>query len=665
MRPLVLLARLPRQWRRFFGDGNAAAVVEAMAPHFARYRWPLAGVLALLPVSAALAALVPYLIKVAVDDYLLPAVAAGELGPWRDPLLALVGLAAAVVAAGYLADALYVRILQRVGHRMLAALRETVYRRTLRLPRTYFDRNPIGSVLTRVTSDVEALGESLAGQALSLVADLIKTVAFLAMMFWLSWKATLVLLAMLPALLFVMHFFQRRVRASFLWARRGLSEATGYLQECLAGVKTVQLYAAEARALAAFERRNHRFYTAQNTSNFYDAVLYSLVEGLTSLGLAVVLWYAAGALLAGTMTIGVLVAFMEYIQRLFVPVRELAQQLAILQRALGALDHIGGLLAEPTDPAEPAASAPDRTVRAAGPERAARRPVRVASPGGERAAGKPGAPGGARAAGSGPGGGGAGAEPRFERLDLENVRFRYLAHEPEVLRGIDLRVRRGETVAIVGATGSGKSSIARLIARAYGGYEGSIRLNGEEITSFDADRIGRMVSLVHQNVFLFHGSVEFNITLGRGGCGGGNGGNGRAAAEHAARQVQAHEFIRELPGGYRFEVAHGGANLSAGQAQLISFARAVAADAELVVLDEATSSVDSMTEELVERALARLYESRTVIAIAHRLSTIRRADRIVVLDAGEVVETGTHHELVGRGGAYARLLAGADPGVTD
>ena len=603
MRPFVLLARVPALWRRFVRNENATAVIDAMRPHFFRYRWRFAAVFALLPVSAGMAALVPYLTKVAVDDYLLPAVAAGELGALREPLLALVGLAGAAVAAGYLADALYVRIVQRTGHELLTALRETVYRRTLRLPRRYFDRNPIGTVLTRVTSDVEALGESLAGHALSLIADLLKTVAFLAMMFWLSWKATLVLLAMLPVLLFVMDFFQRRVRASFLWSRRALSEATGYLQECLAGVKTVQLYAAEAKVLAAFERRNRRFYSAQNTSNLYDAMLYSLVEGLTSLGLAVVLWYSAGALLAGTMTIGMLVAFMEYIQRLFVPVRELAQQLAILQRALGALDHIGGLLAEPPDPAEPV--------------------------------------------GNGRGELRAVVAPRFERLDLERVRFRYAPHEPEVLRGIDLRVRRGETIAIVGATGSGKSTVARLVARAYGGYEGSIRLNGEEITSFDADRIGRMVSVVHQNVFLFHGSVEFNITLGR---------REREAAERAARQVQADEFIRDLPGGYGFEVMHGGANLSAGQAQLISFARAVAADAELVVLDEATSSVDSMTEELIERALARLYETRTVIAIAHRLSTIRGADRIVVLDAGEVVESGTHDELVRRAGAYARLL---------
>ena len=656
MRRRARLANLPRPWRRLLPGGNAGAVIEALRPQLARYRWRFLAVLALLPVSAGLAALVPFLMKVAVDDHLLPAVAAGALGPHRGPLLALAGLAAAVVAAGYLTDALYVRILQHAGHRLLADLRETVYRRTLRLPRAYFDRNPIGSVLTRVTSDVEALGESLAGHALSLVADLLKTVAFLGMMFWLSWEATLVLLAMLPVLAFVMRFFQRRVRTSFLWSRQALSQATGYLQECLAGVKTVQLYAAEAKVAAAFEGRNLRFYRAQNASNFYDAILYSLVEGLTSLGLAVVLWYSAGALLAGTMTIGVLIAFMEYIQRLFVPVRELAQQLAVLQRALAALDHIGGLLAEPLDPAEPAdpgaAREPVRPDRPGEPraraDRAGRRGTGARAAHGEdrgdrRSEGK----GGERGRRGKPEAPRAGTAARFERLDFEGVRFRYSRYAPDVLRGVDLRVRKGETVAIVGATGSGKSSIVRLIARAYGGYEGSIRLNGREITSFDADAIGRLVAAVHQDVFLFHGSIEFNVTLGR---------LDRAAAERAAREVRADEFIRNLPGGYGFEVAHGGANLSAGQAQLVSFARAIAADADLVVLDEATSAVDSMTEDLIEKALARIYETRTVIAIAHRLSTVRRADRIVVLDAGEVAETGAHAELVRRGGAYARLL---------
>lgn len=643
-RTLALLLRFPSQWRRFFRDGNAAMVLAVLRPHLAPYRRQLITVVALLPISAGLAALIPYLIKVAVDDHLLPSVAAGGFGPRFGPLVALVAFASLIAGLGYLVDALQVRIIQRIGHRMLARLREIIYRRTLRLPRRYFDRHAIGSVLTRVTSDVDALGESLAGHALSLIVDLLKSVAFLAAMFWLSWEATLVLLIMLPPLMFVMRFFQLRVRSSFLWARQSLAIATGYLQECLAGMKTVQLYAAEARAQAEYERRNRQFFSAQNASNFYDATLYSLVEGLTGLGLALVLWYAAGALLVGTMTIGVLVAFMEYIQRLFVPVRELSQQLAVLQRALAALDHIGGLLAETTDPAEPPESVGgDGEARRAAPRRA------VASASASVAASAP-----ATEMASAQEASVTQAPPplRFERLDFENVRFRYAPHDPEVLRGIDLEVRRGEMVAIVGATGSGKSTITRLITRAYGGYEGSVRLNGEEIVAFDAERIGRMVSVVHQNVFLFHGSIEFNITLGRGDT---------EAARRAARQVEADGFISALPGGYDFEVAHGGANLSAGQAQLISFARAVAADAELVVLDEATSSVDSVTEELLERALARLYETRTVIAIAHRLSTIRRADRIVVVDAGLVVETGTHDELARADGPYRRLLDGDLP----
>ena len=607
---LASAMRLLAQLRNVVFDGHTAAVLEAMHPHFIAYRWRFAAVLALLPASAASAALVPFLLKVAVDDYLLPAVAAGDVEPWRAPLLALVALASAVVALGYLADALYVRILQRTGHRLLAALRETVYRHTLRLPRSYFDRNPIGSVLTRVTSDVEALGESFAGNVLALFVDLLKTFAFLGMMFWLSWQATLVLLAMLPLLLVVMRFFQLRVRASFFLARQALSDATAYLQECLAGMKTVQLYAAEMKVHAAFERRNRRFYEAQNTSNFYDAMLYALVDGLTSLSLAVVLWYAAGALLTGVMTLGVLVAFMEYIQRLFVPVRELSQQLAILQRALAALDHIGGLLVEPLDPAEPVQPMRKATAPADGLQRTA-------------------------------------GTSRFDRLDLEKVRFRYSPDGPEVLRGVDLSVRRGETVAIVGATGSGKSSIVRVATRAYGGYEGSVRLNGREVTTLDADEIGEIAAVVHQNVFLFPDSIAFNITLDR---------SDRQTAIWAAKHVHIDEFICELPGGYDFKVAHGGANLSAGQAQLIAFARAVATRKDLIVLDEATSSVDSTTEEMVELALARLFETRTVIAIAHRLSTIREADRIVVLDAGRVVETGTHRELSARGGAYARLL---------
>ena len=573
---------------------------QVLRPGLRRYRFRLVVVLALLPVSAVMAMLIPYITKVAIDEHVVPSVGSGDLEAVVAPLTELAAIGFGVVLLGYLADALYVQIIQRTGQQLIAELREAVYARTLRLSRSYFDRHPIGAILTRVTSDIEALGESLASNVISLVVDLLKTFAFLAMMFYLSWELTVVLLLGTPVLVVVIRFFQLRVRRSFFRARQALSDATGYLQECLHGMKTVQLYLAEGKVIERFRARNRHFYQAQNASNFYDALLYSLVEGITTLALALVLWYAAGALLAGVLTLGVLVAFMEYIQRLFVPVRELSSQLAVLQRAMAALDHIGGLFQEPLDAAERERSEP------------------IAA---------------------------------FERLEFRSVRFAYRSGDVEVLRGIDLALERGQTLAIVGATGSGKSTVVRLLTREYGGYEGEITLNGRQLGSYSRDALGSLVSVVHQGVFLFHGTVAFNIGLDRPGV-------DRAAIERAARYVHADDFISALDGGYDFVIAHGGSNLSAGQCQLISFARAVAGQSELIVLDEATSSVDSMTEHAIERALSRLYRDRTVIAIAHRLSTIRNADQILVMDEGKIEESGTHERLLENGGRYARLIHG-------
>lgn len=574
-----------------------------LRPSFRRYRWRLWLVVGLLPISAAMATLIPYLTKLAIDDHVLPAMGTGDFDAAVGPLTELVQIGFVVVLVGYVADALYVQVLQRTGQRLIAELRGIVYAHTLRLPRRYFDRNPIGAILTRVTSDIEALGESLAGNVVSLLVDLLKTFAFLAMMLFLSWRLTLVLLLGVPLLFVVIQFFQRRVRRSFFRSRQALSEATGYLQECLSGMKTIQLYAAEAKVIERFRVRNRQFYEAQNESNFYDALLYSLVEGLTSLALALVLWYAAGALLAGVVTLGVLVAFMEYIQRLFIPVRELSQQLAVLQRAMAALDHIGGLFSESVDEAETIGPSSNATQ----------------------------------------------AQPQFESLCFEGVRFAYSPAGPEILKGIDFELHRGETLAVVGATGSGKSSLVRLLTREYGGYDGRILLNGKPLDEFSRDALRQLVSVVHQGVFLFHGSVAFNIGLERAIL-------DQGAIEQAARYVHADDFIRKLQGGYEFEVAYGGANLSAGQCQLIAFARAVAAQTELIVLDEATSSVDSMTEHLIDQALSRLYHDKTVIAIAHRLSTIRKADKILVLDQGKIVEAGSHETLSALGGVYAGLV---------
>ncbi len=587
------------------GESELGSLLREFWPLLARHRLRLLGALLVMPLSAVMATLVPYLTKVALDDYIVPAAQSGAVAQIYEPLAQLVALAAAVVIVGYLSDACYIALLQRTGQRLIADMREVVFRRTLHLPRSYFDTHPIGTILTRVTSDFEALGESLASGALTLVLDLLKSAAYLGIMFFLNWRLTLVLLILLPLLALLIRFFQSRIRNTFFVARQALSEATGYLQECLNGIKTIQLYSAEVAAVEKFKAKNYRFYRAQNRSNYYDALLFALVEGMTTLSMALILWYSAGELLEGVLTIGVLVAFLEYIQRLIVPLREFTQQVAVLQRSMAALEHIGGLFRVPPDPADVADAAPQPT-------------------------------------------GVAGREP-FHSLEFDDVRFRYRPDGPEILKGISFRLTRGQNLAIVGPTGSGKSTVIRLLTRAYGGYEGSIRLNGEELNTIPAARLSRLISTVHQGVFLYRGDFAFNIALAREGI-------DAERVARAARYVNAHTFIEQSPQGYRTAVVQGGANLSAGQAQLIAFARAVAGDTELIALDEATSSVDSMTEHLIQQAVGKLYRERTVIAIAHRLSTIRSADVILVVVQGKVVESGRHAELMAAGGTYAQLV---------
>jgi ATP-binding cassette subfamily B protein len=590
---------------------QAATMLAALGPLLRRYwpHWIAVGLT--LPLSAGMAMLVPYMTKVAIDTYIIPASAHGQVSAVWEPMLWLIGATAGIVVLGYASDAIYVSVLQRAGHGLIADLRAMLYARTLRLPRAYFDTHPIGTILTRVTSDFEAIQESLASGVLSLLVELVKSITYVAMMFFLNWRLTLVLLPVLPVLAVLIQVFQSRIRHYFFVSRQALSEATGFLQECLNGMKTVQLFGAERQVLATFVEKNRRFLHSQHRSNWYDALLFSMVEGVTTLSLALMLWYSAGELLAGVVTLGVLVAFIEYIQRLFVPVREFSQQIAVMQRAVAALDHINDLFRTGIDPAE--------TVLAASSAR-----------------------------------GGKGFHETLQRIDFEDLRFKY-GDGPEVLKGVSFSIQKGQTLAIVGATGSGKSTVVRLLTRAYSGYQGSIRINGEELREISADRLARLISVVHQNVFLFRGSVAFNIGLERGQL-------DRAAIEAAARYVNADSFIAKLDAGYDSIVAPGGGNLSTGQGQLIALARAVAAETDLIVLDEATASVDSMTEQLIQRALERLYADKTVIAIAHRLSTIRRADTIVVLDKGVVAEIGNHEQLLARRGLYAALVGEMDKG---
>ena len=595
--------RLPpfveRCWKRWFAS-PPPTLLRMLWPELMRWRWLFFGVVLLLPISAVMASIPPWLIKVAIDDYLLPAANERNLAPYWPGLVKVASLAIAAVLIDYVTDAVYIASMQRVGQNLLAALRARVFAHTLRLPRAYFDSHPIGTVLTRITSDVEALGESLSSNALQLVIDVLKMVAFLIAMFLLDWRLTLALLLIVPLLMVVIRFFRVRIRIAFYEARHALSDATGWLQECLAGVKALQLFRAEASALQSYTRKNQRFLRAQNISNFHDAALYSIVESVTVLAMVVVLAFGASQVQFGILSLGVLVAFMEYIQRLFVPLKEFSQQLALLQRSMAALSHINQICETP-----PAVSEQHHLAL------------------------KP-------------------SKEGFHSLEFRQVRFAYTPQGEEILKGVNFSLQRGQTLAIVGATGAGKSSIVKLLMRAYEGYQGHILLNGRELKEYPAETLARLIAVVHQDVFLFQGSLAFNIAMEE---------IPSQQIRQAAEYTKAAGFIERLKGGYQHQVLRGGSNFSAGQRQLLSLARAVAWESELIVLDEATSAVDSITEQAIQTAVHKLFQDRTVIAIAHRLSTIRSADSILVIDQGRVAESGSHETLLQQAGLYARLVS--------
>jgi len=554
-------------------------------------KWIWASVLA-LPFGIATTLFLPWLIVHIIDVELVKTNTQG--------LLISVGAMAGAVLVGYLADGVYTYSLQRAGQMAIADLRKDLFRHCLALPRKYYDKNPVGKVLSRLTSDMEALGESIAVGVLSLFADLIKTIGLFFFLIYLSWQLTLVVLALLIPVYLITLWLKKKLRLCYNETRESLAEATSFLAEVLSGVKTVQLYNAEIKCLNNFKDKNQRFMLAQNRSNVYDSLLYSLIEGLTSVAMAALIWYGTGQILAGLVSIGVLVGFINTLNRIFIPIREFAQQLAMIQRAFSALSHILDLFGEEPEVEE----AQNAEIEARLKE--------------------------------------------FETLEFKGVRFRYDPSGEEVLKGIDLTLKRGQRLALVGTTGSGKSTLIRLIFKSYTGYTGSIKINGIELDQIPRRSLIHLTSLMQQEVYLFNETLGFNIELGQG--------LDPKSTEDAARAVHAWEFIEAFPGQLEHKVVDGGKNLSAGQAQLISFARAMAKPSALVLLDEATSSVDSITEALIQKATARLFEKKTVIAIAHRLSTIKHSDQILVLKGGLIVEQGQHQELLARGGHYAELL---------
>jgi len=568
-------------------------------------RWGLTAALLLLPLGALVGLLQPYLVKQAIDRAIVPR-AGGLLAP-----LALVYLAALLLER----LTLFLRsvLLERCGQRAMHDLRCAAHRHLLRLPSATFDRTPLGTLLSRVTNDVESVADAFGQGLFTIIGDLLSLIGIVAAMFWLSPRLALIALAVVPPLLLLTRVFRRLMRAAQQEIRRRVAEINATLQEHLGGMKVVQIFGREDRARAELDRVNRAHREAFRDSIRYDSTLFALVELLGSITLALLLWYGGartgGAHAGGALTFGLLVAFIEYTQRFFVPVRDLAGKVAVMQQATVAAERVFELL----DGAPEGATTLAASAVGAG-----------ASPAG--AAGE------------------ARASVAAAQVVLEQVDFAYHPDQP-VLRELSLALRPGERVAVVGPSGAGKTTIARLLTRLHEPASGAVLLDGRDVRSLPLEELRRAVVVVNQDAFLFTGTVASNISLD----------DPAVSAGAVAAAAAAVGLTGLLP--LSHEVAGRGANLSAGERQLIAFARALARDPRVLVLDEATASVDPESERLVQAGVAALTRGRTALVIAHRLSTIEGADRIVVLQRGRVVESGGHAELLAAGGLYARLHA--------
>ncbi len=565
------------------------ALLRRLLGYLAPYRAQMALSILLLFGAALLQLVGPYLVKVGIDRH----IATGDLAGLDRIALLFVASAFAGFALRYAQTILTYHI----GQRAMMDLRLAVFDRIEAQSLSYFDRNPTGRLMTRVGSDVEVLQELFSSGAITIFGDLFTVLGVVAAMLAINWRLALVSFAVLPLLFGATILFRSRVRRSFRAIRQKVARMNSFLNEHVSGIAVVKLFSRERSAAASFERINDEHRRAFLGAVQAYAVFFPVVEFIGALAVALLLGYGGVQIVGGSLSFGSLVAFLEYVQRFYKPVQDLAEKFNILQSAMAAAERIFGVLdsvPEITDPAAPAAAG--------------------------------------RARGA---------------VEFRNVGFSYQPGEA-VLRGITLRSEPGERVAIVGATGSGKTSIISLLARLYDPQSGAVLLDGRDIREYAQSHLHRQMAVVLQEVFLFSGTIRDNISLG-------NPDITREAVEDAARRVGVDAFIRRLPQGYETEVGERGALLSSGQKQLLSFARALAHDPPLLILDEATSSVDSESEALIQEALDVLFAGRTSIVIAHRLSTIRGADRIVTLHKGRIRETGTHAELLRLGGIYAKL----------
>jgi ATP-binding cassette subfamily B protein len=612
-----------------------AALMRRLLQYVRPYYKRMALAVALLLVASLLGLAGPYLTKIGIDDYIdsdNKTISEKYTGlTW----VALLYFGVLILEFAFNYARMY--MMEWLGQQIMYDLRLEIFSRLQYLPLRFFDRNQVGRLMTRVTSDVQALNEMFSSGLVAIFGDIFTLTGIIIVLFTMNWKLTLVTLAVVPLLFIATQIFKIKVRDAERQIRLRLAKINAFLQENITGMTVVQLFNREAKNFRQFDEKNLDHLEAYRKTIFYHAVFYPVVELIFALSVALIIWYGGSQVIVNTLSFGSLVAFILFMDRFWRPISDLADKYGILQTAMASSERIFKLL--------------DET------------PERRAEGGGRRAEGEDGKYASAQVASDKYSGvqvtSGQLADLQTYKpanlqlararggIEFRNVTFGYRDDEM-VLKNVSFKIEAGEKVAIVGATGSGKTTIISLLCDFYTPQQGQILLDGHDTRNLPLETLRRQIGLVLQDVFLFAGTIEENISLG-------NRDISPERIRQAATDVNALRFIERLPGQFQEPVIERGNSLSVGQKQLLAFARALAYDPAILILDEATSSVDTETELLIQEALERLMENRTSLIIAHRLSTIQHVDRIIVLHKGQIREMGTHAELMALGGIYYRL----------
>jgi ATP-binding cassette subfamily B multidrug efflux pump len=635
------------QEEEVLGKAYDGRLMRRLLTYLRPYKWHVAVALAAIVLKSVLDVLGPFLTKVAIDKYLAKSPNSHSwIGDRLSdaPLTGIAqigGLYVGILIFTFTLEFIQTYLMQWTGQKVMFDLRRQIFRHLQFMHVGFFDKHPVGRLVTRVTTDVDALNEMFTAGVVSIFEDVFVLAGIIAIMMKMNWKLALITFAVLPLIVYATLIFRDKVRDSYRRIRTAIARINSFLQEAVSGMLVLQLFNREKRAFNKFSDINASHMEAFKDAIMAYSVYYPVVEILSAIAIASIIWFGGNDVIRGVATLGVLVAFMQYAQRFFRPIQDLSEKYNILQSAMAAGERVFKLLDTQIDVTSPAI-----TKRPLGPGRIEFDHVWFAY-GNKSAAEEP--------------------ADSSSRLGQAGAPVPTQANKPDwVLRDVSFVLEPGETVAVVGHTGAGKTTLISLLMRFYDVQRGAIRIDGVDIKEMNLDELRGRFGVVLQDPFLFSGTVEGNIRLGTARI-------QDADVEQAAEDVNLADFIRTLPGGFKEEVRERGSTLSTGQKQLISFARALAHNPKILILDEATSSVDTETEFRVRDALNRMVEGRTSLIIAHRLSTIQRADKIIVMHKGHVREMGSHQQLLAQRGIYYKLyqlqykdqeLPAGDPSVT-